>query len=92
MMSLSIGNHKLSFRIANENLLFKFSGQAGSESDDDTELIVGTVFGVFFGLAIILLVAAWLKNRQSRRKVGSSHPSVNEDTSPPQEPDAETPA
>jgi hypothetical protein len=76
------------------NTFFQFSGKAGSESDEDTELIVGTVFGIFFGLAIILLGAAWLKNRQSRRKVGSSHPSVNEeDNSPPQaEPDAETPA
>ena len=55
------------------------SAQSQSEDDDNTEVIIGTVFGVFFGLAIILLVAAWLKNRQSRRKVASSNPSVNEE-------------
>ena len=69
------------------------SAHSESESDEDTELIIGTVFGIFFGLAIILLVAAWLKNRQSRRKVGSSHPSVNEDPAPHEDPVIEeTPA
>ncbi|CAB4035667.1 Hypothetical predicted protein, partial [Paramuricea clavata] len=63
-----------------------------SESEEDTELVVGTVFGVFFGLGSILLGVAWLKNRQSRRKVGSSHTSVNEDPSAQPEGVEETPA
>ena len=85
---------KFRHRRPKSSFFISLLGEAGSESEEDTELILGTVFGIFFGLAIILLGAAWLKNRQSRRKVGNSHPSINEDSSPPEEPvdDAETPA